>query len=122
MLKARLGATHSYDIDYQETFALVAKLNITQVLLSLAANLNWPFYQWVVKNAFLNGELTKEWNKDIPSVFEQANMNKVCKLKNSLCSLKQCPRAWFVRFNKVVKNVDIQCLTDHALFVEHFQT
>ena len=41
--KARLvakGYTQTYEIDYTETFALVAKINIVQVLLSLAANLD----------------------------------------------------------------------------------
>jgi hypothetical protein len=58
--KARLlakGLTQTYGIDYQETFAPVAKINSTRVLLSLAMNFNWPLYQLDVKNAFLNGDL-----------------------------------------------------------------
>ncbi|MCR2847943.1 hypothetical protein KN825_15310, partial [Weizmannia coagulans] len=46
--KARLvarGFIQSYDIDYQKTFALVAKLNTVRVLLSLVANLDWSLYQ-----------------------------------------------------------------------------
>ena len=41
--KARLvaeGLTQTYGIDFQEIFALVAKMNFIRVLLSLAANLN----------------------------------------------------------------------------------
>ena len=37
------GYTQTYGVDYQETFALVAKLNIVRVLLSLVANQDWPF-------------------------------------------------------------------------------
>ena len=46
--KARLvanGFTQNYRIDYQETFAPVAKLNSISILLSLSVNLNQPLHQ-----------------------------------------------------------------------------
>ena len=105
--KARLvakGFTQSYGIDYQETFAPVAKINTVCVLLSLAANLDWSLYQLDVKNAFLNGDLEEEVYTDIPAGLETTlNFNKVCRLRKSLYGLKQSPRAWFERFTKVVK-------------------
>lgn len=61
--KARLvakGFTQSYGIDYEETFAPAAKLNSVRVILSVAANLDWPLHQLDIKNAFLNGEFEKE--------------------------------------------------------------
>nr|CAN70115.1 hypothetical protein VITISV_020105 [Vitis vinifera] len=123
--KARLvakGFTQSYGIDYQETFAPVAKLNTVRVLLSLAANLDWSLHQLDVKNAFLNGDLEEEVYMDIPAGLETtSNFNKVCRLRKSLYGLKQSPRAWFERFTKVVKRYGfVQCQSDHTLFVKHF--
>ncbi|RVX08418.1 Retrovirus-related Pol polyprotein from transposon TNT 1-94 [Vitis vinifera] len=54
------GFTQTYDIDYTETFAPVAKLNIIQVLLFLVANLDWPLHQFDIKNVFLNGNWKKK--------------------------------------------------------------
>lgn len=92
------------EFDYLETFALVAKLNIVSILLSVAFNLNWPLFQLDVKNAFLNGELVKEVYMDILSGFEtEHTKGKFCKLWKLLYGLKQSPRAWFDRLIKVLK-------------------
>ena len=53
--KARLvakGYTQTHEIDYQETFAPVAKINSIRILLSLAANYDWPLHQLDVKKNF----------------------------------------------------------------------
>ena len=53
------GYMQNYVIDYQEIFALIAKLNTVRVLLSIIAKLDWLLYQLDVKNAFLNENLRK---------------------------------------------------------------
>lgn len=54
-LKARLvakGYTQTYGIDYQETFAPVAKMNSIRVRVSWEANLGWDLQSFDAKNAF----------------------------------------------------------------------
>ncbi|RVW89838.1 Retrovirus-related Pol polyprotein from transposon RE1 [Vitis vinifera] len=104
--KARLvakGYTQTYGVDYQETFAPVAKMNTVIILLSLAVHYNWQLLQYDVKNAFLHGDLDEEIYINIPPGFEENTSNKVCKQKKALYGLKQSPRAWFGRFSKVMK-------------------
>ena len=97
------GYTLTYGIDYQETFAPVAKINTICVLLSLAVNLNWPL-QLHVMNAFLNGELEEEVYMDLPPGFDSEWKNgKVYRLKKLLYGLKQSPRACFDRFTRAIQ-------------------
>ncbi|KAM1763339.1 hypothetical protein ACFX11_002688 [Malus domestica] len=122
--KARLvakGYTQKYGIDYTDTFASVAKINTVRVLLSLAANLDWPLQQFDVKNAFLHGDLTEEIYMDLPPGCNDSDIwkRKVCRLKKSLYGLKQSPRAWFGRFTKSMKAFGYrQSNWDHTLFVK----
>jgi Reverse transcriptase (RNA-dependent DNA polymerase) len=97
MYKARLvvkNYTQTYGINYQETFALVVKMNIVRILFSLAVNQNWILYQLDVKNLFLPGVLEEEVYMLIPPGHkEESNPNLVCKLKKLIFCLKQSLRA-----------------------------
>ena len=122
--KARLvarGYTQTYGIDYQETFAPVAKMNTIRILISLAVNLDWPLYQYDIKNAFLHGNLKEEIYMKYPPGYEGIrNEGKVCKLQKALYGLKQSPRAWFGRFSQAMKSLDYhQCNGEHTLFFKH---
>ncbi|KAI5335497.1 hypothetical protein L3X38_025630 [Prunus dulcis] len=68
--KARFVAkwyTQKYGVDYKETFVPLAKINTIRVLLSLAANLDWPLHKFDVKNSFLHRDLEEEVYMDLPS-------------------------------------------------------
>ncbi|VVA27208.1 PREDICTED: Retrovirus-related Pol poly from transposon, partial [Prunus dulcis] len=121
--KARLiakGYTQTYRVDYTETFAPVAKLNTVLVLLSLAANHDWPLLQFDVKNAFLHGDLKEEIYMDPPpGIPVTSKEGMVCKLRKSLYGLKQSPRAWFGRFAASMrKSGYVQSNLDHTLFLK----
>ncbi|XP_073126194.1 uncharacterized protein [Henckelia pumila] len=115
------GFTQTYGIDYQETFAPVAKIHSIRVLLSLAVNLNWQLHQLDIKNAFLNGDLEEEVFMSLPPGFQgKYDQNKVCRLRKSLYGLKQSPRVWFERFLKAVKAQGYyQSQADHTMFYKH---
>ncbi|KAK0580519.1 hypothetical protein LWI29_002881 [Acer saccharum] len=84
--KARLvakGYIQTYGVDYQETFAPVAKMNTVRVLLSLAVNYNWPLQQFDVKNAFLHGELEEEIYMEVPLGQSQGDHTLFIKHTNS---------------------------------------
>ncbi|XP_073103833.1 uncharacterized protein [Elaeis guineensis] len=122
--KARLvakGYTQTYGIDYDETFAPVAKINSIRTLISCAANFGWDLFQLDVKNAFLHGELQEEVYMDVPPGFSTAQtVGKVCQLRRSLYGLKQSPRAWFDRFRQAIILMGYkQSNADHTLFFRH---
>ena len=61
--KARLvakGHKQKYGVHYEEVFALVLRLDMVRMLISLVAHHSWKIYQLDVKLAFLNGILKEE--------------------------------------------------------------
>ena len=97
--KARLvaqGYTQVEGIDFDETFAPVARLEAIRILLAYANHHDITLYQMDVKSAFLNGKLEEEVYVAQPPGFEDPkNPHKVFKLNKALYGLKQAPRAWY---------------------------
>ena len=118
--KARLvakGFTQEYGIDYEETFAPVARLTSVRSLIAVAAVRRWELFQMDVKNAFLNGELTEEVYMSPPPGYHH-HPHQVCKLRRALYGLKQAPRAWFAKFSTIVGDFGFTSSPhDSALFI-----
>ncbi|MCH79563.1 gag-pol polyprotein [Trifolium medium] len=102
--KARLvaqGYTRVEGLDFDETFAPVARLESIRLLLGVACILKFKLYQMDVKSAFLNGYLHEEVYVEQPKGFIDPNYpNHVYKLKKALYGLKQAPRAWYERLTE----------------------
>jgi len=71
-----------------------------------------------VKNAFLYNDLDEEVYIEQPSEYVALGESMVCKLKKAIYDLKQSPRAWFEKFNRVVSENGFQhCHFDNSMFI-----
>ncbi|GJT93334.1 gag-pol polyprotein [Tanacetum coccineum] len=97
--KARLvakGYRQEEGLDFEESFAPVARLEAIRIFLANAASKNMTVYQMDVKTAFLNGELKEEVYVSQPEGFVDPDRpHHVYRLKKALYGLKQAPRAWY---------------------------
>ncbi|GJT94525.1 retrovirus-related pol polyprotein from transposon TNT 1-94 [Tanacetum coccineum] len=97
--KARLiakGYAQEEGIDFEESFAPVARLEAVRIFVAYAAHKSFPIYQMDVKTAFLNGPLKEEVYVAQPEGFvDPDHPEKVYLLRKALYGLKQAPRAWY---------------------------
>ncbi|GKB64507.1 retrovirus-related pol polyprotein from transposon TNT 1-94 [Tanacetum coccineum] len=95
--KARLvaqGYNQQEGIDYDETYAPVARLESIRILLAYACALDFKLFQMDVKSAFLNGFINEEvYVAQPPGFIDFAKPNHVYRLKKALYGLKQAPKA-----------------------------
>jgi hypothetical protein len=88
------GYTQVEGLDFDETFALVARLEAITILLAYACSRNIKLYQMDVKSDFLNGKISELVYVEQPPSFEDpTKTNHVYKLSEALYGLKQAPRA-----------------------------
>nr|GEX85851.1 hypothetical protein [Tanacetum cinerariifolium] len=120
--KARLiarGYLQEEGIDFEESFAPVARLEAIRIFLAYAAHKNMVVYQMDVKTTFLNGNLREEVYVSQPYGFvDQDNPNHVFKLKKALYGLKQAPRAWYDMLSSFLISQDFsKGSVDPTLFI-----
>ncbi|GJT12378.1 retrovirus-related pol polyprotein from transposon TNT 1-94 [Tanacetum coccineum] len=90
------GYNQQEGIDYDETYALVARLESIRILLAYVCALDFKLFKMDVKSAFLNGLINEEVYVAQPSGFiDFEKPDHVYKLKKALYGLKQAPKAWF---------------------------
>nr|GEW68348.1 reverse transcriptase domain-containing protein [Tanacetum cinerariifolium] len=96
--KARLvakGYAQEDGIDFEESFAPVARLEAVRIFVAYAAHKSFPIYQMDVRTTFLNGPLKEEVYVAQPDGFvDPTHPEKVYRLRKAFYGLKQAPRAW----------------------------
>ncbi|GJR13508.1 retrovirus-related pol polyprotein from transposon TNT 1-94 [Tanacetum coccineum] len=97
--KARLvakGYSQQEGIDFEESFALVARVEAVRLFIAYAAHKSFPIYHMDVKTTFLNGPRKEEVYINQPDRFiDSHHPDKVYHLKKSLYGLKRAPMAWY---------------------------
>jgi len=136
MLVAK-GYSQQQGVDYNETFALIARLDTIRTLITLAGQNSWLLYQFDAKSVFLNGEFKQEVYVEQPRGFIiEGEEDKVYRLKNALYRLKQALRAWYSQIDShfdekcflkskneptlLVKRQGVDAILIIALYVDNF--
>jgi transposase InsO family protein len=100
------GFSQKEGIDYEETFAPVARYTSIRTIIALAAKMKWKLHQMDVKTTFLNGVIEEEVYIEQPQGFEvEDRKTHVCRLKKALYGLKQAPRAWYGRIDSFLTSL-----------------
>ena len=118
--KARLvakGFTQREEINYTETFSPVSKKDSLRIIMALVAHFDFDLHQIDVKTTFHNGNLEEEvYIKQLEGFSSSEGENLVCKLKKSICGLKQASYQWYLKFHEVItsfsfeENIIDQCI------------
>ncbi|GJW54434.1 retrovirus-related pol polyprotein from transposon TNT 1-94 [Tanacetum coccineum] len=121
--KARLvakGYRQEEGIDFEESFAPVARIEAIRIFIANAASKNMTIYQMDVKTAFLNGELKEEVYVSQPEGFvDPDHPTHVYRLKKALYGLKQAPRAWYDTLSRfLLDNKFSKGAVDPTLFTQ----
>jgi hypothetical protein len=135
--KARLvvrGFEQRYGLDYDQTFAGVAKSATWRILFALAAINDWEIEQMDVKGAFLHGDIDEEVFIDLPDGWEltldswlpifnssEAKSDIVLQLDKALYGLKQSPRLWQLKLRKEMKKLGFFTLSADQSIYRHTQ-
>jgi hypothetical protein len=113
------GFSQIEGIDYDETFAPVAKFASLRTILAIAAERDLELHQMDVKSAYLNGELSEEIFMEAPPGFDVPE-GMVLRLIKAVYGTKQGGRVWYEEIRDTLGEMGYQRTdADHAVFVRH---
>nr|GFB43898.1 putative ribonuclease H-like domain-containing protein [Tanacetum cinerariifolium] len=123
--KSRLvvrGCRQEEGIDFEESFAPVARMETIRIFLAYVAHKSFTVFQMDVKTAFLHGTLKEDVYVCQPEGFIDADHpSHIFKLKKALYGLKQAPRAWYNELSTfLLQNHFLKGTTDPTLFIRRF--
>lgn len=99
------GYSQVAGVNFNETFALVAKFIIIRCILALGVSMDWEIHQMGVKMTFLNEILEVEIYMDqLEGFIQEGKQNLLCKLKKTLYGLKQSLKAWYHHIDLFIIN------------------
>ncbi|GJR27595.1 retrovirus-related pol polyprotein from transposon TNT 1-94 [Tanacetum coccineum] len=110
-------------IDFEESFAPVARMEAIRIFLAYVAHKSFTVFQMDVKTAFLHGTLKEDVYVCQPEGFiDVDHPSHVYKLKKALCGLKQAPRAWYDELSTfLLQNHFFKGTIDPTLFIRYTQ-
>nr|GEU32844.1 copia protein [Tanacetum cinerariifolium] len=110
-------------IDFEESFAPVARLEAVRIFVAYAAHKNFTIYQMDVKTTFLNGTLKEEVFVSQPDGFVDPDFpNHVYRLKKALYGLKQAPRAYYDKISSfLIEHHFTKGIVDLTLFTRRHE-
>nr|GEY07914.1 retrovirus-related Pol polyprotein from transposon TNT 1-94 [Tanacetum cinerariifolium] len=116
------GYRQEEGIDFEESFAPVARMEAIRIFLAYAAHKSFTVFQMDVKTVFLHGTLKEDVYVCQPKVFIHTDHpSHVFKLKKELYGLKQAPRAWYDELSTfLLQNHFFKGTTDPSLFIRRF--
>lgn len=117
MLVAK-GYIQRHEIDFDEVFAPVARIETVRFIIALAASNGWEVHHLDVKTAFLHGDLKEDVYVTQPEGFVvKGSEGKVYKLKKALYGLKQAPRVWNEKLNRELAKLKfVKCSKEPSLY------
>jgi hypothetical protein len=105
------------DLDYQQVFAAVIRVDIFRTLLAVATLLDWDISNIDIDSAFLYGEINTEVYIELSEGFKE--LQSCGKLLKSIYGLKQSLRIWAQTFYKILRELDLtQLQSEHSVFTD----